>query len=376
MAGIYIHIPFCKQLCNYCNFFKSNSLNEKSILIKALKHEIELQKNYLEGEEIETIYFGGGTPSVLTCREIENLITKIFDLHKISENAEITIEVNPDDMNNDYITELRKTSVNRLSIGIQSFSDNDLKLLNRRHNVKQAMNAVKLSQSAGFSNINIDLIYGIPGMNVKSWDKNLCQAFTLNIQHISAYFLTIEQGTVMAQLIDKGEILPVAEEEGIEQYNVLLEQIVRNNFVPYEISNFCKEGYFSRHNTNYWKQKKYLGLGPSAHSYNGYSRQWNVANNDQYIRALEVNKMMFETEILDYKKKYNDYILTSLRTMWGVDLKYLEEAFSKEARDYCVNLAKRFMEYGMIDFKNESLILTKQGKFIADNIISELLMTD
>lgn len=376
MAGIYIHIPFCKQLCFYCDFYKSNSLKEKPQFIKALKHEIELQKNYLEGEKIETIYFGGGTPSVLNGKEINNLLKKLSEIHEITDNPEITLEVNPDDIDMDYVCEIKTTPVNRLSIGIQSFSDEDLLLLNRRHNKRHAINAVKLSQSAGFSNISIDLIYGIPGMSVENWKKNLKQAFEFNVQHISAYFLTFEPGTVIAQLIEKGEITPLEEEENVEQYSVLLEQMVQNHFIPYEISNFCKEDYFSKHNTNYWKQEKYLGLGPSAHSYNGHSRQWNIADNDKYIKSLKRDSLVFEREILDPKRKYNDYILTSLRTMWGVDLKYLEEEFSKEARDYCVSLAKRLLEYGMIDIKNESLILTKQGKFIADNIIAELLMTD
>ena len=376
MAGIYIHIPFCKQLCFYCDFYKSNSLKEKPQLIKALKHEIELQKNYLGGEEIETIYFGGGTPSVLNGKEINSLLKKLSEIHEITDNPEITLEVNPDDIDKDYVCEIKTTPVNRLSIGIQSFSNEDLLLLNRRHNRKQAINAVKLFKSAGFSNISIDLIYGIPGMSVENWKKNLTQAFELNVQHISAYFLTIEPGTVMAQLIENGEITPLEEEENVEQYSVLLEQMVENHFIPYEISNFCKEEYYSKHNTNYWKQKKYLGLGPSAHSYDGQSRQWNIADNDQYIKSLKADSLVFEREILDPKRKYNDYILTSLRTMWGVDLKYIEEAFSKEAKDYCVSLAKRFQEYGMIDFMNESLVLTKQGKLIADNIISELLMTD
>ena len=376
MAGIYIHIPFCKQLCFYCDFYKSNSLKEKPQFIKALKHEIELQKNYLEGEKIETIYFGGGTPSVLNGKEINSLYKKLSEIHEITDNPEITLEVNPDDIDKDYVCEIKTTPVNRLSIGIQSFFDEDLLLLNRRHNKRQAINAVKLSQSAGFSNISIDLIYGIPGMSVENWKKNLKQAFEFNVQHISAYFLTIEPGTVMAQLIEKGDVTPLEEEENVEQYSVLLEQMAQNNFIPYEISNFCKEGYFSKHNTNYWKQEKYLGLGPSAHSYNGHSRQWNIADNDKYIQSLKADSLVFEREILDPKRRYNDYILTSLRTMWGVDLKYLEEEFSKESRDYCVSLAKRLLEYGMINIKNESLILTKQGKFIADNIISELLMTD
>ena len=298
------------------------------------------------------------------------------EIYEITDNPEITLEVNPDDIDKDYVCEIKTTPVNRLSIGIQSFFDEDLLLLNRRHNKRQAINAVKLSQSAGFSNISIDLIYGIPGMSVENWKKNLKQAFEFNVQHISAYFLTIEPGTVMAQLIEKGDVTPLEEEENVEQYSVLLEQMAQNHFIPYEISNFCKEGYFSKHNTNYWKQEKYLGLGPSAHSYNGHSRQWNIADNDKYIQSLKADSLVFEREILDPKRRYNDYILTSLRTMWGVDLKYLEEEFSKESRDYCVSLAKRLLEYGMINIKNESLILTKQGKFIADNIISELLMTD
>ena len=374
MAGIYIHIPFCKKFCHYCDFHKSLNLKDKGRMIKALVKEMELENGFLESEQVETIYFGGGTPSVLDYEEIMIIFEGLYKYFKISKDAEITYETNPDDLTKQYLNKLVKTGINRLSIGLQSFSDRELRLLNRRHQSKTGIKAVYDSKNAGFENISVDLIYGIPEMSMETWENNLDIAFQMEINHISAYHLTIEPDTVFSKYIKEGRIKIPEEDISIEQFRVLIEKAGENKFLHYEISNFCLDGFFSKHNTNYWKQVKYLGLGPSAHSYNGKIRRWNVADNKMYMDSISKNKIPFEKEYLDNKKKYNEYILTSLRTIWGIDLKFLEENYSKEAMDYCKGLSKRFIDYGMIKKKKDNLILTDQGKLIADNIISELMM--
>lgn len=374
MAGIYIHIPFCKKLCHYCDFHRSLNLKDKGRMIKALVKEMELENGFLESEQVETVYFGGGTPSVLDYDEIMIIFDGLYKYFKISKDAEITYEANPDDLTKQYLKELVKTGINRLSIGLQSFSDQELKLLNRRHQSKTGINAVYNSKNAGFENISIDLIYGIPGMSIETWENNLDIAFQMEIKHISTYDLTIEPNTVFSRYIKEGRIKMPEEDTGIEQFRVLIKKAGENKFLHYEISNFCQDGFFSKHNTNYWKQVKYLGLGPSAHSYNKEIRRWNVADNKKYMDSISKNKIFFEKEFLDNRKKYNEYILTSLRTMWGIDLKFLEENYSKEAMDYCLGLSRRFIDYGMVEKKRDNLILTDQGKLIADNITSELLM--
>jgi len=374
MAGIYIHIPFCKKRCHYCDFHKSLNLKDKDRMIKALVKEMELENGFLESEQVETIYFGGGTPSVLDYDEIMIIFEGLYKNFKISKDTEITFEANPDDLTKQYLMELVKTGINRLSIGLQSFSDQELKLLNRRHQSKTGINAVYDSKNAGFENISVDLMYGIPGMNIETWENNLDIAFQMEIKHISAYNLTIEPNTVFSRYIREGRIKMPEEDTVIEQLRVLIKKAGENKFIHYEISNFCQDGFFSKHNTNYWKQVKYLGLGPSAHSYNKEIRRWNVADNKKYMDSIGKNKTPFEKEYLDSRKKYNEYILTSLRTMWGIDLKFLEESYSKEAMDYCLGLSKRFIDYGMVEKKKDNLILTDQGKLIADNITSELMM--
>lgn len=374
MAGIYIHIPFCRKLCHYCDFYRSSNLKDKGRMIKALVKEMELENGFIESEQVETIYFGGGTPSVLDYDEIMIIFEGLYKYFKISKDAEITYEANPDDLTKQYLNQLVKTGINRLSIGLQSFSDKDLKLLNRRHQSKTGINAVHDSKNAGFENISVDLIYGIPGMSIETWEDNLDIAFQMEINHISAYHLTIEPNTVFSRHIKNGRIKMPEEDAGIEQFRILIKKTGENKFLHYEISNFCLNGFFSKHNTNYWKQVKYLGLGPSAHSYNKEIRRWNVADNKRYMDSISKNKTQFKKEYLDNRKKYNEYILTSLRTMWGIDLKFLEENYSKEAMDYCMGLSKRFIDYGMIKKKTDNLILTDQGKLIADNITSELMM--
>jgi len=308
MAGIYIHIPFCKKLCHYCDFHRSLNLKDKSRMIKALVKEMERENGFLESEQIETIYFGGGTPSVLDYKEIMIIFEGLYKYFKISKEAEITFEANPDDLTKQYLIKLAKTGINRLSIGLQSFSDQELRLLNRRHRGKTGINAVYDSKNAGFENISVDLIYGIPGMNIEIWENNLDIAFQMEIKHISAYHLTIEPNTIFSRYIKEGRIKMPEEDTGIEQFRVLIKKAAENKFIHYEISNFCQDGFFSKHNTNYWKQVKYLGLGPSAHSYNKDIRRWNVADNKKYMGSISKNKIPFEKESLDNRKKYNEYI--------------------------------------------------------------------
>jgi oxygen-independent coproporphyrinogen-3 oxidase len=350
--------------------------NSVESLIEALKKEIDIQKDYLSGETISTIYIGGGTPSLLKSQTIFDIFQEIKKFHRIEKKLEFTVEINPDDVDLTYLKEIREYGVNRISIGVQSFNDEDLKLLNRRHTSEQSFESVQNSVKAGFENISIDLIYGIPGTNGKIWNENIKSTLDLPIQHISAYHLTIEPETKFAELLKSGKIKLMDEEQSVEQFRNLVEQMASNNYIHYEISNFCQENFYSIHNTNYWKQKNYLGLGPSAHSFNGSSRQWNTSDHDEYIQQIGRKKAPCRKEILDEKTRYNEYILTSLRTMWGADLKYIEETFSKEASDYCISLSNRFIDYGMLERKGDFLLMTQQGKFISDNIVSELLMVN
>jgi oxygen-independent coproporphyrinogen-3 oxidase len=374
MAGIYLHIPLCKKLCNYCDFYHVVSKDDNSAFIKALIREAELRKDYTGNEEITTIYFGGGTPSVLDVGELEEILKNLRMLFTVTSNPEVTIEINPDDITEQYLKDLKKTEINRVSIGVQSWRDEDLKLLNRRHSGFQAMDGVRKTIKAGFENVTIDLIYGIPGMNITAWMSNLDTAATFDIKHLSAYHLTVEPKTLLGRMKKKGLFEEVGEEESILQFNVLIEKAEASGFVHYEISNFGKPGYFSVHNTNYWKQIAYLGLGPSAHSFNGYSRQWNIRDIKKYIKSVNDGKLYYEREELDDKARFNEYMMTSLRTMWGIDLEYIEQVFEKEGYDYVVNLTKKFMNYGLMKQENNSMILTNQGKMISDNIISEFMM--
>jgi oxygen-independent coproporphyrinogen III oxidase len=375
MAGIYIHIPFCKKLCSYCDFYKIISPADHSLFIEALLKEAALRKDYLSEEIVSTIYFGGGTPSVLSLKEISRIFEYLSDLFTIDNNCEVTIELNPDDIDASYLIGLRRLNINRISLGIQSWQDKDLMLLKRRHNAAQAEKALKASIDAGFENVTIDLIYGIPGMSSSDWESNLDKTFSFDIQHFSAYHLTIEPGTIFGNMKKKGLLLEINEEESINQFNILIEKAEKAGFIQYEISNFGKEGYFSRHNTNYWKQINYLGLGPSAHSFNNFSRQWNVKNVNNYISLLRKNKPFYEGEELSVKTRFNEYIMTSLRTMWGIDLDFVEKMFEKEGYDYIINMAGKFKDYGLMKQEDRNIILTNQGKMISDNIISEFMMS-
>jgi len=375
MAGLYVHIPFCRTKCHYCDFCKSLDTGMVDSFIEAISKEIDLQRDYLEGESIETIYFGGGTPSLLDSRKVRIIIERLRSGFAVSEGCEITIEVNPDDVVKYYFDGLKREGINRLSIGIQSWEERILKMLNRRHNAEQAERAVEDAIKSGFENINVDLIYGIPGLSSEDWRKNLKKTFFLDIQHLSAYHLTIEPNTLFGKMLEAGELSEINEEESENQFNILVESAASAGFIHYEISNLCKEGYYSRHNTNYWKQVKYLGLGPSAHSYDGYSRQWNEQDLGKYLSSLSENKIPFQKEILDTKAVFNEYIMTNLRTIWGVDFEHVENIFSKEAHDYLYNIAVKYVRYGMLEINDHNhLVLTNQGKMISDNIISELMM--
>jgi oxygen-independent coproporphyrinogen-3 oxidase len=376
MAGIYIHIPFCRKLCHYCNFHRSALTKNINAFLNALVKEIEIRKNYLGDELIETIYFGGGTPSILDIPEINLIISTIHNNFKLNDNPEITLEANPDDLNRDYLQGLiNNTPVNRLSIGVQSFYDGDLKLMNRRHSSLQAEESVKNARETGFSNISIDLIYGLPEMNTDKWISNLKKSFSLDIQHISAYHLTFEPGTLFYRFLSEGILAQPTEDESFNQFQVLTRLAQKNKFIHYEISNFAKEGYFSVHNTNYWRQKKYLGIGPSAHSYNYNSRQWNIADNKKYVEGINRGTPFTEIETLDTTTKFNDYLLTSLRTMWGVDLHYIKKSFGLKYLNYIYVKSKKFIDAGNIVKDKTILKLTNRGIFIADYIITELMFT-
>jgi oxygen-independent coproporphyrinogen-3 oxidase len=376
MAGIYIHIPFCKKLCFYCDFYHTVALKDNTAFVEALLNEATLRKDYLKDEPVSTIYLGGGTPSVFSVKDLGRILNHISSLFTFSNDCEITVELNPDDVTPQYLTELKKININRISLGVQSWNDRDLTFLNRRHDSAQAVSALKETLKAGFENVTIDLIYGIPGMTIGEWESNLDLSFSFDIRHLSAYHLTIEKGTVFGKLLEKGKLTEIDENDSAAQFNLLIEKSAAAGFIQYEISNFAKPGYFSVHNSNYWKQVSYLGLGPSAHSFNGYSRQWNVRDLQGYIKSVRQGKSFYESEELDTKTRFNEYIMTSLRTMWGIDLEYVERVFEKEGYDYIVNLSGKYRNYGLMNLEKKSLVLTNQGKLISDNIISDFMMSD
>jgi len=374
MAGIYIHIPFCKKLCFYCDFYHVIAKGDNSKFVDALIKEASMRKEYLEKEPVSTIYFGGGTPSVFSPSDLAGILDHLRREFNIETGSEITIELNPDDVTKDYALSLSDMGINRVSLGVQSWRDEDLKLLNRRHDSSGAEAALGNIFNAGIKNVSIDLIYGIPGMTAIDWSSNLDRSFSSGIKHLSAYHLTFEKGTVFGKMLEKGLISEIDEDESASLFNILISKAESAGFIQYEISNFGKPGYFSLHNSNYWKQISYLGLGPSAHSFNGYSRQWNKSDLKGYLKAALSGELLFESEELDQRKRFNEYIMTSLRTMWGIDLEYVERAFEKEGYDYVVNLSYKFREYGLMKQEKNSLILTNHGKMISDNIISEFMM--
>ncbi len=387
MSGIYIHIPFCKQACHYCDFHFSTSMKKKDEMILALAKEIEMRKNELldcarsDIEIIETIYFGGGTPSILEVSDIKLLIDTVYKHYKVVGNPEITIEANPDDLSpnlsfrgtRNLFEEYKAIGVNRLSIGIQSFFEDDLKLMNRAHNSAEAKECLALATHY-FDNISVDLIYGVPNMSNEKWLQNIETALSFNIPHISSYALTVEPKTALHTFIKKGIIDQPNDEVAQEHFQILVDKLTENDFIHYELSNFGKENYFSKNNSSYWLGKKYIGIGPSAHSYNGDSRSWNVSNNSLYIKSILENKLPSETEKLTQTDRYNEYVMTGLRTIWGISLDRIETEFGKTYLDYLNQQAAKYIEDHLLFVEENILRTTKKGKFLSDGIASDLFM--
>ncbi|RXR17892.1 radical SAM family heme chaperone HemW [Flavobacterium amnicola] len=371
MAGIYIHIPFCKQACHYCDFHFSTSMKKKDEMILALAKEIEWRKNYFGNELIESIYFGGGTPSILEISDLRMLIDTVYENYRVSETPEITIEANPDDLSEERIIELSKIKINRLSIGVQSFFEEDLQLMNRAHNAAEAKKCLEIA-TRYFDNISVDLIYGIPGLTNEKWQQNIQVLLDLNIPHISSYALTVEPKTALATLIKNGKIPTPDDGVAHDQFLLLVETLENNGFVHYELSNFGKPDYFSRNNSAYWLGKKYLGIGPSAHSYDGKNRSWNIANNALYLKSLTENVLPLEVETLTTTDRYNEYVMTGLRTVWGVSLHRIESEFGDTYLKYLLQNAENYLKEEKLQLVDNILKTTNKGKFFCDGIASDL----
>ena len=376
MAGIYIHIPFCKQQCNYCDFHFSTSLKNKNGLLQALLQEIEIRKNFTKGAKIKTIYFGGGTPSLLSGQELNQIFDQLNNHFTIEPDAEITLEANPDDLNIQKIKELKNTPINRFSIGIQSFFDQDLQFMNRAHNSQEAQRSIKGIQDAGWNNITIDLIYGTPTLSNEMWQENLQKFKQWNIPHLSAYGLTVEEKTPLFHAIKKGTTANVDQEKAKQQFEMLMQFAKQEELEHYEISNFAKKGFMAKHNSSYWKGDSYLGIGPSAHSFDHNKRQWNVANNSRYIKAINQGVPLIEEEILSEKEQFNEYIMVSLRTIWGANLDLIELRFSAFLVDYFNFSVTKWTKSGEIEKKGNIFKLTQKGKILADRITSDLFYVD
>lgn len=391
MSGIYIHIPFCKQACHYCDFHFSTSLKKKDEMILALAKEIEMRKSEFQDEIVETIYFGGGTPSILSIEDLRFLIDAVYRNYKVVENPEITLEANPDDLHLDFarfdyekdlsvraksrtiFEAYKEIGINRLSIGIQSFFEDDLKLMNRAHNAEESKKCLEIA-SQYFDNISIDLIYGIPETSNEKWLQNIETALSFGVPHISSYALTVEPKTALHSFIQKGIIPQPDDEVAQKHFHILVDKLSENGFIHYELSNFGKENYFSKNNSSYWLGKKYIGIGPSAHSYDGKNRGWNVSNNSLYIKSIQENKLPIEIETLTKTDRYNEYIMTGLRTIWGVSLERVEQEFGKTYLDYLKKQAAKFIEDHLLFVDDNILRTTKKGKFLSDGIASDLFL--
>ena len=372
-GAIYIHIPFCKQACHYCDFHFSTSLKKKDEMVLALAKEIKLRATEFKDETVETIYFGGGTPSILEISDFRFLIDEVYRNYTVVENPEITVEANPDDLSEDRIIEFAKTKINRLSIGIQSFFEDDLRLMNRAHNSEEAKKCLEIATKY-FDNISIDLIYGMPNMSHEKWLQNIEIALSFNVPHISSYALTVEPKTALHTFFQKGIIPQLDDEVAQEHFHLLVDKLEENGFIHYELSNFGKENYFSKNNSSYWLGKKYLGIGPSAHSYNGISRSWNVSNNSLYLKSIAENQLPSESETLSKTDRYNEYVMTGLRTIWGVSLKRIETEFGTSYLDYLNQQAAKYIEDHLLFVDENILRTTKSGKFLSDGIASDLFM--
>ena len=373
MAGLYIHIPFCSKRCLYCDFFSSTDLHFQKPFIDALIREMELRQNYLKQEPLETVYFGGGTPSLLPSETFNRLFDAIERLFGLGQCKEITLEANPDDLTPDYVAALRDLPFNRISMGIQSFQDKDLVFLNRRHTCRQAIQAVERCQANGLEEISIDLIYGLPGQTQAEWENNLEEALKLAVPHISAYHLTYEEDTALYKLLAAGKITPAGEEQSVSFFATLIDRLTASGYQHYEISNFAFSGHHARHNSSYWKGTSYLGIGPSAHSYDGKSRQWNVASLPLYIEGICAGHPNFEREELDEHTRYNEFVITRLRTMWGIRMDDVLQQFGVEKRDYLKQQAAAYIRQGLLNDSAGTLTLSRKGIFISDGIMSDLL---
>ena len=374
MPGLYLHIPFCKQACHYCNFHFSTTLRQKGAMVEALLKELEMQQAYLQGEEIQSIYFGGGTPSLLNAGELEQIFSKIHQIHRVAPDAEITLEANPDDLSREKLRDLKNyTPINRLSIGIQSFADADLRWMNRAHTSGHARTCLDDAIAKGFHDLTIDLIYGSPTTPDEQWAENLRLAFEYEIPHLSCYCLTVEDGTALGTFVRRGQQPAVDEERAARQFEMLMESTEKQGYQHYEISNFALPGRYARHNTNYWRAESYLGIGPSAHSFDGISRQWNVANNAQYINQVSEGKVPFEREVLTPDQRYNEYVMTSLRTMWGVDLEKIR-AWGTKFEQHFKTQAQLFLETGVLEQTDQTFRLSRVGKLLADRVAMELFV--
>lgn len=374
MAGIYIHIPFCKSKCAYCNFFSLASESKIQDYVEALKKEIIARKTYLGNEIVKTIYFGGGTPSLLSVKNIEEIINLLNKNYEIVSSPETTLEINPDTIDREKMSSLKQIGINRMSVGIQSFHDDDLKYLGRRHDSRHAMQVLDDLKHSGFEKITLDLIYGMPTLTEEKWNKNLDIFFSTGFSHLSAYALTVEPKTILGQRIEKGDLQNISEDDAIRHYNILVERTKENSFEHYEISNFAKEGCRSQHNSIYWKDVKYLGLGASAHSYDGNSRQWNISNLTKYIQLVGDTELFYEKEILSTEDKFNEYVMTSLRTSWGCDIRKMETDYGERYAVHFLKNVKKHLDSGIMLIKNNNYILTDEGMLFADGIAADLFL--
>ncbi|MCB2197328.1 MAG: radical SAM family heme chaperone HemW [Bacteroidetes bacterium] len=374
MAGIYLHIPFCKSKCAYCDFYSVATVKNKEQFVTAICKEIELRKDYLFPDSVQTIYFGGGTPSMLDLQEIDKILNALNKNFTIEEQNEITLEANPDDLKESYLKGLKSLGINRLSIGVQSFIPDDLLLMRRSHTAEQALKSVQTAQDQGFENISVDLIYGLPNLSMQSWKQNIEKVIALNIQHISAYHLTIEPKTLFFKYYQNGKINLPSENESLDQFKKLKELTAKNGFVHYEISNFAKDGSISFHNTNYWMDVKYLGLGPSAHSYNLTSREWNISDIRAYMDGIFQGKLVKETENLSKNEKYNDFVITSLRTMWGLNTEKLKKKFGEKYLSDFIKKSKKYIDQNLMKQDRQNYFLSEKGIFISDHIMQNFLI--
>jgi len=374
MSGIYLHIPFCKQACHYCDFHFSTDSSSSQELADGMVTELILQKTYLQ-DSITTIYFGGGTPSLFSKKQIDLLLNTIQKNYSIAANPEITLEANPDDLSKEKLKELRESGINRLSVGVQSFDNGLLRFLNRAHDSTSAIHCLTVIKEAGFSNVSIDLIYAIPGLSENIWEETLATALSFSPQHISSYALAIEERTVFGNWVKRGKLHPMEEEPAAQQFEMLIDILSKNGYEQYEISNFCKPGFYSKHNSSYWKGATYLGIGPSAHSYNGDSRQFNVRNNARYLRMINTGEDPFEKEILTRENRINEYILTTLRTSWGCDLNFLKKSLTDDLLVRKKEYLQTLRQEGIVSIDQKNiLLLTEKGKLVADKITEDLMV--